>query len=207
MLCVVAVCRALQRNVSAWGVLALGALAPLAAPATVLDVGYQLSVAGMAGLFASRALVRRTRVRDWGGRAGAIARGLVASCVATLVTAPLVAGSFGRLSLVAPLTNLVADPILALAQPMLFLALVLAPLPAASALVAGAAHPLLVAFDGVARVGAHVPGAAIAVHLSTMGRVLSGIAAIGGVVACESRHPARAAAASLAALALALWLA
>jgi len=207
MLCVIAVGRAAQRNVSAWAVLALGALAPLAAPATVLDVGYQLSVAGMAGLFASRAIVRRSRIRTWDGRGAGIARALVASCVATLVTAPLVAGSFGRLSLVAPITNLVADPILALAQPMLFLALVLAPLPAASALVAGAAHPLLVAFDRVAHLGARIPGAAIPVHLSTMGRVLTGTAAIAAVVACESRHPARAAAVAIGTLALALWIA
>lgn len=207
MLCVVAISRARQRNVSRWSVLAVGALAPLATPATVLDIGYQLSVAGMAGLFASRAVVRRTRIGAWEGWHGSIARGVAASTVATLVTAPLVAGSFGRLSLVAPLTNLVADPILALAQPMLFLALVLAPAPSASATVAGAAHPLLVAFDAVAHVGARMPGAAIPVHLSTMGRALTGLAAVAGVVACESRHPARAAAVSLAAVALALWLA
>jgi competence protein ComEC len=205
MLTVVAAGRARQRNVSRWGVLALGALAPITAPATVLDVGYQLSVAGMAGLFASRALVRRTFLRTLDGWRGAIARGIAASVVATLVTAPLVAGSFGRLSLVAPLTNLVADPILALAQPMLFLALVLAPLPPAAALVAGAAHPLLVAFDTVARVAARTPGAALAVHLSPMARTLTGVAAVAGVVACESRHPGRAAAVALACVALALW--
>lgn len=207
MLCVLAVGRARQRNVSRWGILAIGALAPLVAPATVLDIGYQLSVAGMAGLFASRALLRRSRVRAWAGWRGAGVRALAASTVATLVTAPLVAGSFGRLSLVAPLTNLVADPILALAQPMLFLALVLAPVPTASALVAAAAHPLLAAFDAVARIGARIPGAAVPVHLSTMGRVLCGVAAVGAVVACESRHPARAAGVSLAAVALALWIA
>lgn len=206
MLCVIAVGHARQRNVSRWGVLAIGALAPLAAPATVLDISYQLSVAGMAGLFASRALVRRTRIAEWGGWRGSITRGVAASAVATAVTAPLVAGSFGRLSLVAPLTNLVADPILALAQPMLFLALVLAPAPGASELVAGAAHPLLVAFDAVAHVGARIPGAAIPVHLSFMGRVLTGVAAVAGVVACESRHPARAAAVAIGCVAIALWL-
>jgi hypothetical protein len=90
---------------------------------------------------------------------------------------------------------------------MLFLALVLAPLPAASALVAGAAHPLLVAFDAVAHVGARIPGAAIPVHLSVMGAALTGIAAVAAIVACESRHPARAAAVSIAAVAIALWVA
>jgi len=207
MLCVVAIGRARQRNVARWGVLAFGAVAPLASPATVLDIGYQLSVAGMAGLFASRAIVRRTRLRSLEGWRGNIARAVTASTVATLVTTPLVAASFGRLSLIAPLTNLVADPILALAQPMLFLALVLAPLPAASAHVAGAAHPLLVAFDAVAHVGARIPGAAIPVHLSMMGSALTGVAAVAAIVACESRHPARAAAVSIAAVAVAIWAA
>lgn len=207
MLCVVAIGRARQRNVARWGVLAFGALAPLASPATVLDIGYQLSVAGMAGLFASRAIVRRTRLRALEGWRGNVARAITASTVATLITTPLVAASFGRLSLIAPLTNLVADPILALAQPMLFLALVLAPMPAAASLVAGAAHPLLAAFDAVAHIGARIPGAAIPVHLSTMGSTLSGVAAVAAIVACESRHPARAAAVSLAAVAIALWVA
>lgn len=207
MLCVVALARARQRNVSRWGALSLGALAPLVQPETVLDIGYQLSVAGMAGLFASRALVRRTRAATWDGVAGSGARAVVASVVATLVTAPLVAGAFGRLSLVAPITNLAADPILALAQPMLFLALVLAPVPSAAAFVAAAAHPLLAAFDAVARVGAHIPGAALPVHLSPMTRVLTGIAAIAGVVACESRHPGRAAGVAVGSVALALWIA
>jgi len=207
MLCVVAVGRARQRNVARWGVLAFGALAPLASPATVLDIGYQLSVAGMAGLFASRAIIRRTRLRTLEGWRGNITRAIIASTVATLVTTPLVAASFGRLSLIAPLTNLVADPILALAQPMLFLALVLAPMPAAAALVAGAAHPLLIAFDAVAHFGARIPGAAIAVHLSPMESALTGLASIAAIVACESRHPARAAGVSLAAIAFAAWLA
>lgn len=206
MLCVVALARVRQRNVSRWGALSLGALAPLVQPETVLDIGYQLSVAGMAGLFASRALVRRTRAAQWEGLMGSAARAILASVVTTLVTAPLVAGAFGRLSLVAPVTNLAADPILALAQPMLFLALVLAPVPSAAAFVAGAAHPLLAAFDTVARAGARIPGAALAVHLSPMTRVLTGVAAIAGVVACESRHSGRAAGITLGAIALALWV-
>ena len=41
-----------QRPTSAWAVLALGALAPLATPRIVLDLGWQLSVAGTAALIA-----------------------------------------------------------------------------------------------------------------------------------------------------------
>jgi len=47
----------LQRPTSPWAALALGAAAPLVVPATVLDLGYQLSVLGMAGLVASGALL------------------------------------------------------------------------------------------------------------------------------------------------------
>ena len=62
---------------------------------------------------------------DW---RGTLARGFVVSSVATLLTAPLVAATFGRVSLVAPASNLVATPIIAVLQPMLFLAALLLPI-------------------------------------------------------------------------------
>jgi competence protein ComEC len=123
--------------------------------------------------------------------------------VATLVTAPLVAWAIGRLSLVAPLTNLVAAPIVALLQPALFLALLLAPVSAAAArLVADGAHPLMAALDAVAGAGASVPHAALAVSPSLPGALLGGAAAVALVVACVSRFPARPLALSLALAAL-----
>jgi competence protein ComEC len=126
--------------------------------------------------------------------------------VATVVSLPLVAWTFGRVSVVAPLTNLAAAPIMAVAQPMLFLALVLGWAPAAARFVAGAAHPLLVAFDAVAAAGAAAPYATLDVA-PTLAAALLGAAAIAAfVTACVSRHPGRAAVAGVALLAGLAWL-
>ena len=56
MLAGVAASRAAQRPTSPWAGLALGAFVPLYSPRTVLDLGYQLSVVGIAGLIASGSL-------------------------------------------------------------------------------------------------------------------------------------------------------
>lgn len=198
--------KVLQRHTSRWAALALGALIPLLRPETVMDLGYQLSIGGMAGLIAGAAVARRTplaRYRDWRGTLG---RALVISVAATVVTGPLVASAFGRLSVIAPITNLLADPVLALAQPMLFLALVLAPWPAAAHFVAIGAHPLLYAFNLIARVGASVPYAAVPVAPSAAATLLLGIASIAIVVACVSRFPARAALVASGAVGIATWI-
>jgi competence protein ComEC len=192
MLTVSAASRALQRPTSRWAALAVGAFVPLLLdPRVVLDLGYQLSVGGIAGLIGSSALVRRIFPDDIDGWRRRLASGLVASGVATLVSAPLVAWSFGRVSLIAPLTNLVADPIIGLAQPMLFFALVLSPLPSVARFVADAAHPLLAAFDGVARTGAAVPCAAVAFQPTAVAATLAGVASAATLCACVSRFPAR----------------
>ena len=97
---------------------------PLVDPRTVLDLGWQLSVAGAAALIAGGALARRIVPAIVARRAAqARRRGAVVSIVATLVTAPLVAWAFGRIALVGPVTNLLADPVMGLLQPVLFLAL------------------------------------------------------------------------------------
>lgn len=198
--------KVLQRHTSRWAALALGALIPLLRPETVMDLGYQLSIGGMAGLIAGAAVARRSplaRYRDWPGTLG---RALVISVAATMVTGPLVASAFGRLSVIAPITNLLADPVLALAQPMLFLALVLAPWPAAAHFVATAAHPLLRVFDLIARAGANMPYAAVPVAPSTAATLLLGIASIAMVVACVSRFPARAAMVASGSVGIAAWV-
>ena len=201
-----ALAKLFQRPLSAWGVLALGALAPLADPSAVLDLGYQLSVLGMASLLCAAIVTKRwiaPRGRGW--RAGIAAVG-VTSALATLVSAPLVAWWFGRVSLIAPLTNIVATPVVALLQPMLFLALALAPWPAAARFVAGAAHPVLAAFTGIARAGAAVPGASITVAPSLAGALLCGAAAVALLVAGASWSPWRPLALALALLGAAAWL-
>jgi competence protein ComEC len=113
------------------------------------------------------------------------------------VTAPLVAWSFGRLALLGPVTNLVADPVMALLQPVLFLGLCI-PVTMVEHLTADAAHVLIAAFDGIAAHAAAVPGAAPVVLPTTVGAWLGGGAALGVVIACVSERPARATLAALA---------
>jgi len=206
MLGAASIARLAQRPISTWGALALGAAVPLGHAATVLDLGWQLSVAGMASLIASGILARRwiaPRLDGW--RAGLATVGL-ASTVASAVTAPLVAWHFGRISLIAPLTNIVATPIVALLQPALFLATLSSFMPEAARFLAGAAHPMLVALDAVATVGASVPFATVQVAPTLLGALLAGAATLALLVAGVSRHAAPALVAALASIALALWL-
>ncbi len=206
MLGVTAISRLAQRPTSPWSALALGALFPLAGPRTVLDLGYQLSVAGMAGIIASGALARRVIAPSLDGWRCWLASNLSASVVASLVTTPLVAWTFGRVSLIAPVTNLVATPLLGLAQPMLFLALVLAPVAPLARFVADAAHPLLALFDRSAEVGAAIPYASITVAPTLPAAVLAGGFSVAVIAACISRDPARPIAAGVGIVAILAWL-
>lgn len=206
MLGVVAAARIAQRPTSAWGALALGALLPLAQPRTILDLGYHLSVAGVAALMGAGAFSRRVlapRLRGW---RLSIARDLTASTIATLATAPLVAASFGVVSMVGPLTNLVAGPLFVLLQPMLFLALLTAPLEPVAHFIADAAQPLLRLLDAIAGAGAAAPFATLGVNPSAAASIVAGITAMAGVVACVSRFPMRPALVGVGGLALLAWL-
>ncbi len=206
MLAVATSSRILQRPTSPWAALSMGALVPLVYPRTVLAVGWQLSVIGIAGLIASAALSRRwiaPRLRGWRAKAATL---LLASVVASLVSAPLVTWKFGRLSIVAPLSNLFATPVVALLQPTIFLALICAPLEPVARFIAGAAHPILALFDGIASAGAGIPYGVLAVAPTLPGAVLAGVATAALVVACVSHFPARAMLVSAAAFTAALWL-
>ncbi len=205
MLAAIALSRLLERPTSPWASLAIGAAVPLASPEVVLEVGYQLSVLGMAGLVASGALNKRWVAPKWSGWRRQVASALLTSVVASLVSGPLVAWTFGRISLVAPVANLAASPIIALAQPALFLALLLSPVPGAARFVAGATHPLLLAFDRVAAVATSIPFAAVTCAPTLVAASLAGVATIALVAACVSRFPARALMCGGAALALAAW--
>jgi competence protein ComEC len=204
MLGAVALTRQAQRPVSAWAVLALGAAVPLVDPRTVTDLGYQLSVLGMASLIAGGILAKKWCAKPGGWRS-AIATVALISTIATLASAPLVAWYFGRVSLIAPLTNIAATPVVAVLQPTLFLALALSPWPAAARFVAGAAHPMLAAFGAIATAGAAVPGASLHVAPTLAAAALAGAAAIAMLVACASYFPERALIVALAALAAAVW--
>lgn len=207
MLAVGTASRSLDRPVSPWAVLALGALIPLCDPHTVNDIGWQLSVAGFAALTAAGVWARRRLPHGLRGWRRALARDLAISILATAVTAPLVIWTFGRVSLVAPLTNVAASPVIGLLQPMLFLAMVAGPVHAAAQFVAGAAHPLLVALDDVAAAGAAVPYGSLHVAPSLGVTLACGAAAIALLVAAASRgHAAiRALIVSAAGVAAAAW--
>lgn len=200
--------RALQRPTSPWAVLALGGTLPLLVdPLAAMDAGYQLSMAGMASLVAGRGVARRALAGRVGGHALGAARELVVSVVASLVTAPIVAWWFARVSLVGPIANLAAGPIVAALQPALFLAIVLAPVPALAHVVARGARVLMALLDVVARGAAAVPHASLVVAPSTGVAIVAGLAAVGLIAACAARradtrtHAAIVAVACLAAIA------
>ena len=111
------------RASAALGVTCVGLL--LLDPATVTDLGFQLSVAATAGL-----LAWASRLRGWlAGRLpahtpGWLLEALAVSLAAQAATLPLVLFHFGRLSLVAPLANLVVAPLVAPAMLLTALAFV-----------------------------------------------------------------------------------
>src|SRR6185312_2793945 len=125
-----------QRPSSRWAIVALGAAQPVFAPRAALEVGYQLSVVGVTSMIAASRLAHRAgvhRLPRWLRESAAI---MVGTTVVTICSAPIVAWVFGRVSLVAPLSNVVATPLIALAQPMIMLGLVAAPIHPLAALVA-----------------------------------------------------------------------
>jgi predicted membrane metal-binding protein len=105
-----------------------------------------ITVAGFAAVAGAGIWLRRNLPRTLRGWRRWLARHLVISAAATLVTAPLVAWTFGRVSLVAPITNVLAGPVIVLLQPTLFLAMLLAmlltPAHAAAQFVAGSGRTL-----------------------------------------------------------------
>src|SRR5688500_2060451 len=76
-----------QRPTSPWASWAVGALVPLVQPRTVLNLGYQLSVVGIAGLIASGVLARRLLASRLTGARLTIGHELLTSLVSTFVSA------------------------------------------------------------------------------------------------------------------------
>jgi len=180
-----------QRPTSPWAGWAIGALIPLVQPRVMLDLGYQLSVAGIAGLIASGVLARRALAPRLSGLRLRIGRELLTSIVASVVSAPLVMWYFGRMSLIAPLANLAAGPVISILQPTLFLGLVFAPIPGVARFIAAVAHPMLRTFDGIAIVASSVPGGSLQVAPTLIAVFAGGIAVVALIIASLSRHPAR----------------
>ena len=225
MLLVVSLSRQCQRPVHEWTALALGAAIPTANPLVVLDLGWQLSVGGMAALVATRALLRRWRLAAAGARgsaahgnywrrlggqrgpAGWLLREIATGVLATLLTAPIIAWTFGRVSLIAPISNILAGPLVALLQPALFLALLWAMVvsgPRAD-LLADATQPLMALFDLLASWCGSLPGAVWPVSLTLATATGVGVAVVFFVRGTASRRSTPWFMASAAAGVVALW--
>lgn len=206
MLAAMALGRLLQRPVSPWALLALGAMLPLHDPRVAGDLGYQLSVAGMSAVIASGAVDRRLLAHRLDGWRRTLTADLVTALLAALVTGPLVAAAFGRLSLISPLANLVAAPVVAFAQPALFLAVLLSPLDALAPVVAEGARVPLALLEWVATHAAAVPHAAVPVNPRSVVALLLLAAGFAIVAACAMRRPWPALVLALAAAAGACWI-
>ena len=171
----VLVARLRQRPASEWSVLTLGALLPTVVdPAAPLDLGWQLSVLGVFSLAASGRLTRRL---GWtgGGWKRALRRELVTSVVASAASAPIIAWYFGTISVVAPIANILAAPLITLLQPTLFLALACAPNLTIARFVASAAHPVLALLDRIALTAAAPTWAAITITPTLTQSLLAGV--------------------------------
>jgi len=206
MMTTLLVSRLAQRPTSRWAIVALGASQPLIAPRAVLDVGYQLSVVGVASMICAGQLARRIGVNRLPWLARAVATTMIGTTVATIGSAPIVAWVFGRVSVVAPLSNLAAGPLIALAQPMIFCGMLLAPIAPIARLVADAAHPLLVGLDRVAQMAAAVPGGSVTVAPTTSAAIVAGVMSIAVIVACGSREWIKPTLVAAIAAALLIWM-
>ncbi|HET6706492.1 ComEC/Rec2 family competence protein, partial [Amycolatopsis sp.] len=177
---------ALGRRGSALPALAFAVcLLVVADPAMATDFGFALSVCATGGLvlLAPRwagALVRR-------GIPPGFAEGLAIPLAAFLVTAPVLAGMAGSVSLVSVLTNILAAPVVAPATVLGVLATVTGPWwPGAGKVLVHLAAPEAEWLITVARHGARVPGAVIAWPGGWLGGLLA--AAVLGVLVAAVRH-------------------
>ncbi len=197
----------MQRPTSSWASLALGAAWPLPGdPRVALDVGWQLTVAGMVALIAAGDVNKKfidTRLTGWKHK---LACEISTGIIATIVTAPIVAWYFGRMSLVAPVANIAANPVANLLQPTLFLALALGWWPQAAGWVADAARPGLHALDAVASQAARLPGAGIGVAPTLIGAILATLAIAAVMIALKSKNPLRPLCGCMFAFGALLWL-
>jgi competence protein ComEC len=230
MLAVLMLSSRLGRPVHPWTALALGVVVPTFDPRVVASLGWQLSASGMAALVGARGLMRRWRA--WplvrpasatGSAAGRLAwrlrlsgprlsgwrlvvvQELAVGTIASIVSAPLVAWAFGRVSLVAPLANLVAAPVVTLLQPTLFLALVLAPAPAVARWVADASVWPLLLLDRIALVASEVPFAALEVAPGVVTSLCMGVLVGALVVATARRRIGPPLLVGAAAVVVAIW--
>ena len=223
-----------QRPLHEWTALALGAVIPTVQPLVVLDLGWQLSVSGMAGLVAAKAILRRWQpyalsrpAPSRGGPVGAcygalrqvqrwlvtrrglsrwLVRETITGVVATIVTAPLIAWTFGRVSVVAPVTNILAGPIVAFLQPALFLALLAAPLELMAQVIADASTLPIALLNRIAAAAAAIPFAVVHVAPTLPVAIGAGLASVALVRATAARRFGPWLLVAVVALVAAVWL-
>jgi len=206
MLTVLLTTRIAQRPTSRWAIVTVGACQPLFDPRVVLDAGYQLSVVGVASMISAGIVSRRIGVHRLHWLLKSVVLTLIGTTIATIGSAPIVAWVFGRVSLVAPLSNLAATPLLELAQPMIFAGMLTAPIHPLASIFVDAAHPLLAGLTLVASRAASIPGASIPVAPTAVATAITALMSGAVIVACASREwraPLGIAASAVAAL---VWL-
>lgn len=197
----------LQRPTSAWASLALGAAWPLPGdPRVALDIGWQLTVAGMVALISAGNVNKRYIDPHFKGWKHKLVSEMSTGIIATIVTAPIVAWYFGRMSLIAPIANIAANPVANLLQPTLFLALALGWWPTGAGWVADAARPGLRALDGIASQAAELPGAGFGVAPTLVGAIFATLAIGAVMAAAKARDPLRPLFACMVAFAGMLWI-
>lgn len=144
-------------------------------PATVGDAGFLLSVGATAGLFAFQARIAARLV----ALPTLVREGLAATLAATIPTLPIVAAIFGRISLVAPLANVVAVPMF---PPLMIAAVATAVIgalaPTAAVPFAIVAFVLARSLRAVVQTAAALPAASLEVPRGPLTAVLLGIVCV-----------------------------
>ncbi len=170
---------AIGRRGAAANALAAAVAAMLVAePATIGDAGFLLSVGATAGLFAFQARI----AARLGGLPALVREGLAATLAASIPTLPIVAAIFGRISLVAPLANVVAVPLF---PPLMIAAVGTAVIgalaPTAALPLAFVAYVLARSLRAVVETAAALPAASLEVPRGPLTAVLIGIVCLATV--------------------------
>jgi competence protein ComEC len=158
----------------------------VAAPQMAVDIGFALSVVATAALVIVAPIwSRRLMSAGW---PKPVADGFCVACAAQLVTAPLVAGISGRVSLVAAAANLAVTALIAPITVLGSVAAALCPLwPAGAQLLIRFTGPELWWLLRIAHWAADVPAANVPVPSGFSGVVLVGAVAVQAVVAWRWR--------------------
>ena len=172
-------------------------------PALGGDPGFTLSVLATAALvLLAPSWVAALRRR---GAPPGVAEALAVPAAAHVITAPVVAGLSGQVSVVAVLTNLLAAPAVAPATVLGVLTAVAAPMyPGAATAVVHLAGPAVGWLVAVGHYGAEVPGAVVPWPAATPGALLLAAVVVVGLLALRARRLRILAAAALVGVLLVL---